>query len=491
MTLLIPGVEIWILSRTYDQSRSEVDFLLGFLHTAFRPYGKHMFREVHDTKTGELIIETKWGSELRVASAKAKGTITGRELELALVAEPGWVPEDILNHLRARMSSRLGRIILLGTPQGYGGLLGRMINLVGRDPKTDKVIRITPEKRTLASGCPWNISMLVYNLDPTHNPEYVKSELKAARMELLDSEYASEFEGLMSSSEGSKFPHIKPQHCKPIERMDYQDMAFVVGIDQGPRNFAWVLIATDGSKHIVADEKFDNDDRTMKVKLADARLEIRESIRRIGGNPDEWKLTIMDTDPPLLNELNEFEKEGRPWPTEVTWKHRNARFAGEVSENWRKEVYEYINDCSYRGTLLFDSERCYLLHDQLMRAQSKPMASDIDSSGESARSKGWIISDPLRKDHPADAFVFAVWTLFNNLVKPSDSPGKIGNCWEEAQAGFRYDFAVRERRELTGYGGSRREYREEDRKIFEEFFGRKKRESDYLIPSGYSPYKDY
>ena len=104
MTGLLPGVEIWILSRIYEDARSEVEYLRSFFQTAFYPLYDFMVHERFDSKTGEMTLTTKWGSEIRIKSAKSQGSVTGRELELCGVAEPAWVPDDLYEEVRARMS---------------------------------------------------------------------------------------------------------------------------------------------------------------------------------------------------------------------------------------------------------------------------------------------------------------------------------------------------------------------------------------------------
>ncbi len=180
LAFMIPGVEVWIMARVYAAADKEIEYLDKFLTTLFFPYTKHIIKKQLDTKTEELTLTSRWGSVLKVRSAKAKGSITGSELEFAGVAEPGWVSDEVYNHLRARMTSRLGRTVLLGTPQGFGGILGRFTNMVGKDAK-GRARRIPSSERTIAAGCPWNISLLKYSMDPKDNPEYVKSELEAAR----------------------------------------------------------------------------------------------------------------------------------------------------------------------------------------------------------------------------------------------------------------------------------------------------------------------
>lgn len=482
---LIPGVEIWILSRVYEDARSEVDYLKRFLNTLFYPFYDKMFKETFDTRTSELILLSKWGSELRVRSAKSKGSITGRELEAALVAEPGWVPEELYEELRARMSSRLGRIIMFGTPKGFGGILGRMLAARGRD-ENGRVVRIPPEKRTLAAGCPWGWSLLSYNLDPSDNPEYVKSELQSARWELMDEEYASEFQGIMTLQEGAKFPQIRERHLVNIPFEGYNNSVFVLGVDQGPKNFAACLVGYDGKRIIGAREYFEQDAMTMKYHMDVLRNSVPNWIKQLGGMDNAWRLTIFDVDPNILPELNEFELENRPWPTEITFRPKRQK----GTEQWRPEVYEYINSLAAPANpqLIFDMQHCQLLHDQLMMVQNKPENPDRD--GMQPNSKMWVVNDPWRGDHVLDAFVMALWTIFSNqlrtdvqIERPHQDP------WREHQAVFDYQRRIQEKKELSGFSTKEERKSFNVDKIFKEEFGR---ERPARTPfRGISPYKDY
>ena len=491
LTLMNPGVEVWILARIYEDARSEIEYLRSFIRTAFHPFGNHIIKEAYDAKTGELTLSTKWGSELRIRSAKSKGSITGRELEMALIAEPGWVHEDIFNHLRARMSSRLGRIVLLGTPQGFGGILGRMVNMIGRDPKTNKIVRIAPEDRTLAAGCSWNISMLYFKLAPDDNPEYVKSELGAARMELMDDEYASEFAGEMAGAEGALFPQIKPRHLLPIPRSLYQDCAYVLGVDQGPKNFASVVVGWDGTTAKVAFENYDPEPRTMKSKMYELREAVPVQLRKMGANSDYLRLTIFDTDPPLTNELREMEQEGKSWITPFTFKHRNLR-SRHMQENWRKETYEFVNELAVQGRIIFDAEQCYLLHDDLMRVQRKLANENMDV--DRGFGKGWEVNNPWRKDHVLDAFILAMWTIMTGQVKTVKEDRKEDVPFGEAKKAFRYQFANQERKELAGFAGYGNYTPTTANELFEEIYGRPRDpegDREMCIPPMVGPYKDY
>lgn len=463
---LVPGSEIWILAKNYSTARSEIEFFKKFIQTLFYPYYKNVIEsEVEDAKAGELIVRSRWKSEIRVVSAASKGSIVGRELDLALVAEPGWVDEGVLNHLRARMVSRLGRILMFGTPQGFQGVLGRFINLTGRDRK-GKITRIPPDKRTLASGCPWNVSLLKYQMDPTDNPEYVQSELDAARLELTDAEYASEFEGLMASAEGAKFPHITPDHIIRIPPYKLQECVYVLGIDQGPKNFAAVLLGYDNRKIYVIKEFFESQPRTMKSNLEVLYQQVPRWLKFMGCDPSQWLLTIFDAAPLIHNELLEMEEEGKAWPTETTF-----RPAERANLSWRPDTYEFINALAAAKdpNLLFDLE-CDLLHDQLMRAQNRPDNRDIDA--KNSNKKGWIITDAWRGDHVVDAFVMAVYTIaIGSLMKPDKMPTP-GDPFSEAKAAFDYMVAKSEQDELSGFNRGRSLSPSEDGALFEKHFGR-------------------
>lgn len=467
MAICVPGVEVWILAETYDRATKEVEFLQNFLNALFFPYYKQMVNVIRDKKTGEMIMTTKWGSEIRVKSSKAKGSITGHALELALCAEPGWLPADIYEELRARMSERLGRIIALGTPKGTAGFIGRLTNMHGRDPKTGRLIRWKREDRLIENNCPWGVSMLITRMDPSDNPEYVKSELANARMELTDEEYASEFEGIGISASGLKFSLVREDHLR-ITPDDFWDRAiFILGIDQGPKNFGACLIAYDGTDIVTAWEYFNSDERTtMKRNLIRLRARVPKWIEALGGNPDRWMMTITDQDPMLEPIFVEMEEEGQPWPTDITKRHRNM---AKLQENWRRENQEFINNMARHDNLFFhlfdlsyteedESPGAYLLHDQIR--QCLDVAEDPDRESKSSGLKGWQVNDPFRGDHVLDSWYLAVWLICSQQIRMPKrlSQGSSSDPWAVEKAQFTDSMAERERREL-GLGTTTRDPR--------------------------------
>lgn len=457
MGICLPGVEVWILAETYDRAAKEVEYLKRFLNAIFFPYFEQLFNVVHDKKTGEFILNTKWGSEVRVKSAKAKGGITGHPLEYALCAEPGWLPADIYEELRARMSERLGRIIAIGTPKGIAGFIGRLANMHGRDPKTGKFIRWKKEDRLIENGCPWGVSMLITHMDPKNNPEYVKSELDSARMELTDEEYASEFEGIGVAAEGAKFGLVRDHHLRTIEEDFWKRAVFMVGVDQGPKNFGACLIAYDGNDIVTCWEYFNSDERTtMKRNLVRLRARVPGWIEALGGDPERWTMTITDMDPMLEPTFAEMEDEGQPWPTDIAKRHKNMP---KLNENWRRENAEFINNMARDNHLWFhlfdipvvsedESPGGYMLHDQAM--QTIDVAEDRERESKTGNEKGWQVSDPFRSDHVLDAWYFAIWLVCSQQIQLPKTAATINtnDPWAGQKEAWNDQRASQEREEL-------------------------------------------
>jgi hypothetical protein len=464
LTFLLPGVEIWILSRVYEDARSEVDYIRRFIRTLFHPYENILVKEYYSAKTNELSMISKWGSELKVRSAKSKGSITGRALEIALVAEPGWIEGDLYEELRARMSERLGRIIALGTPKGTAGFIGRMVRTYGRDPRTGQYVRRQSHERLIENGCPWNVSMLEYGLRAHDNPAFVKSESGAARQELTDVEYASEFEGLMATIEGAKFGNVIESHLQKIPRAFFEEAEFVLGVDQGQTNFGACLVAYNGRRVIPCWEYFNSKDtESMQRNLTKLRQRVPLWIQKLGGDPTLWKLTITDRDPPLIGDFQDMADRGMKWPTEVVYRHRNNI---KYLQNWRRECQEFVNNLASRGNLLWhlsdeynmdsdESPGTGLLHDQVRNALD--VAPNPEAESKSDSKKGWDINDPWRGDHVVDAWYMAMWTILSGQfdVAPKSERLDQKDPWAEHKAAFDYKIAAQERQELTGYRDSR------------------------------------
>lgn len=477
LELLIPGTESWLVAKTYREAEKEKDYILRFFDTLFHPYGHHVVKKYESAMDGTLKMVTKWGSILEIRSATARASITGHELDLAMVAEPGWVPAETYEELRARMSSRLGRILALGTPKGETGFIARMVRTMGRDEE-GRIIRRRPEDRLIENGCPWNVSMMVFRLRPEDNPAYVKSELNAARQELTDEEYASEFRGQMTSIEGAAFPYITDDHLVPYQTLPLPEYKFILGIDQGPTNFAAVLVGWNGHRAVACWEFFDNTERTMRANLVYLHRRVPQWIHALGGRPENWGLTITDQDPPVWQILDELAVDGKAWPHDIVTRHQNRQRG--VTSNWRRECQEWVNNLSKKGRLLFatinlqmpvdspETPGAALLHDQLRLALDRPDDPDKESKVQSK--KTWIVHDKWRGDHPMDAWFMAMWCILSGQVPKDEESFPTYDPMVEARKAWEYQLLRDEMRELGPSPNANRPRTE--RGLFQEIFGR-------------------
>jgi hypothetical protein len=276
------------------------------------------------------------------------------------------------------------------------------------------------------------------------------------------------------------FPQLAERHLAEIPRAAHDNCVYVLGIDQGPKNFAACLLGFDGDRVIVVNEYFDNDPRTVMSKMDAIRDMVPGWIRHAGGDPDNWKLTIFDADPPVLNELNVFEDEGRDWPTDYTFRTKDKKGRWN-QENWRRETYEYVNVLAQPkpANIYFDDVKCDFLHDQLIRAQAR--TGDVDM-----KQKGWIIHDAVRGDHVPDAFIMALWTILSGQLLLPDRSFKADEGYTDAERAFEFQLRNDERRELSGFTGNKST--EDD--TFENVFGRPRKGKGQPASQQWH-YKDY
>jgi len=445
---LIPGAENWLLARIYENADKEFQYYQQFLQTLFYPVSKHMI-DISIDRTGDSSIKTRWGNITETRSGKAKGSITGHELEIIAVCEPAWVEASLFEEVRARMSSRMGRIIAFGTPKGFGGFLHRMKKLANRGP--DGHIR-SEKERLLSGGCPWNQSMAQFSMLPEDNPQYVISEKEAAKGELTKEEYESEFEGKMRAAEGSRFPFLTDKHCRKITREEIEKCVFILGIDQGTKNFGGTLIAWDGRRMFVVWEYFNDEAKTAKAKLIEINAMLPSVIAEMGGSAENWILTIFDADPPVQDTLQELKDEYRPWKTDETYRPKNLK----DYTNWREETIAWVNQQCTKMQLLFDKE-CDLLHDQLLEALILPQ--DTTKEKQNQNSKGWIVNDPWRGDHVMDAWLMATFCIKEGLLQlPAGGVGPV-EAFESQRLSQEHRRISDEKRELTGKDGDAEAWR--------------------------------
>jgi hypothetical protein len=327
--------------------------------------------------------------------------------------------------------------------------------------------KVKPEDKLIVNGCPWGQSMVILNVNAEDNPAYVRSEKEAAKHELTDAEYASEFEGLVASAAGAKFPCVQASHRRKVGRKEVELAIWILGVDQGERNFGACLQAWNGQTIYTMREFFDKTDTTIKANMIGLNDKVPAILRTAGGNSDFWNMTIFDADPPVHNILLELEEENRQWKTEITFRPKNKK--DQLS--WRIETCLWLNEMAKSGNLIFD-ESCDLLHEQVMEALRGP-----EDDTETEKKKGWIIKDAYRGDHVVDAWLMGCYLMMVGAVKPQPASENKIEAFEEQRRAFEYQRLSSETKELTGYGSEYRKSGMWEDELFTKLVGHKPRRS--------------
>jgi len=114
--LLIPNQKVWIVAPTYDLSQKVFHYLIRFL-AKIDPQGK-MFK-ISRRPFPKIDGTAANGSLLECKSTENPKSLLGEEVDLEIVDEAPLIPENIYQaYIVPVTSSRLGRIVFIGTPRG-------------------------------------------------------------------------------------------------------------------------------------------------------------------------------------------------------------------------------------------------------------------------------------------------------------------------------------------------------------------------------------
>jgi hypothetical protein len=106
----------WIVAPSYDLGAKEFEYVwAGLIETLKVPTKKQNW----NVRSGNMVIETEWGSWIRVRSAKDEDLLYGEELDGIIMSEASKIPGRIYQRvIRGRLTSRLGRLDIPTTPKG-------------------------------------------------------------------------------------------------------------------------------------------------------------------------------------------------------------------------------------------------------------------------------------------------------------------------------------------------------------------------------------
>jgi hypothetical protein len=219
-------------------------------------------------------------------------------------------------------------------------------------------------------------------------------------------------------------------------------------------------VAFDGDKIVPCWEYFNSDEfTTQKKNLLRLRARVPQWISQLGGNPANWKLTVVDRLPQLDQIFYEMEEEGVRWPTDISFRHHNI---AKLGENWRRETQEFVNNMARIDRLIFhdldamapenEIPGACQLHDQIQ--QTIDVAEDRERESKSDNTKGWMVSDPWRGDHVLDAWFFVMFAILSQELRVPEgrAVGSIArDPWGDQKHAFNVAHERREAKELSGY----------------------------------------
>lgn len=190
--VLSPGTNTWILGPTYDLAEKEWRVLVDDLATlGVLP----LAQQKQLGKPG--YIEFPWGARVWTKSADNPSSLLGEELDAVLLSEASQLPEKIWNrYVRARIGSRLGRVLIPTTPFGFNWIKSQFDRGVAQ--QADGAAAVT-----------WQESVAAWQFSVLENPHYDAAEYLAASEELPPEEFAEQFDGRFTSMSGRIFPMFR------------------------------------------------------------------------------------------------------------------------------------------------------------------------------------------------------------------------------------------------------------------------------------------
>lgn len=114
--ILRPGTNGWLVGPEYDVCRKEFDYLVRDLVTTlgFRPVDYH-----NSPETGRMVMRFPWGSEVICKTEKTLSKLLSEEVDWMILCEGTRLKESTYDRfLRARLGTRMGRLVLPSTPNG-------------------------------------------------------------------------------------------------------------------------------------------------------------------------------------------------------------------------------------------------------------------------------------------------------------------------------------------------------------------------------------
>lgn len=120
--MLVDGTRGWIVGPTYDLTGKEFAYVVDFLHRLKAPI-KGLSENVTSGHMKVTLANGSW-CECRSWHKETRKYLLGEELDWMILSEGSQCPKAVWDrYLRARLGSRMGKLVIPTTPHGYDDFL--------------------------------------------------------------------------------------------------------------------------------------------------------------------------------------------------------------------------------------------------------------------------------------------------------------------------------------------------------------------------------
>lgn len=260
--IMKPNTRGWIVGPKYEQPSKEFRYIYDYMvvQLGFRPKRE---LNIHYSTPGPQVLIFPWGSEVHTKSAENPESLLGEELDWLLLSEASRLDEKIFDaYLRARLGSRMGRVVIPTTPHGYNWIYKRFY-LPAIEGDKDYWAKIVSVKE---------------------NPLFDRDEYEKAKKELPDDIFKEQYDGEFVAQTGLIYKRFSRQ-LHVIEPFEIpRAWSRYMAIDPHPNTpcaVLWLAVDPHGTCFLY-DEMFIPDltipEIVEKIKAKEDKIPIRKRL---------------------------------------------------------------------------------------------------------------------------------------------------------------------------------------------------------------------
>lgn len=218
----------WMVGPTFTLARPEYEYVVNDVRSRLR---LAVSEELNSRRSEHAFVRFANGSEVYCVSASRPETLLGQEVDWMILCEAAHLSrESYERFLRARLTSREGRLIVPTTPRGHNWIKGLY-------------------ERGIEPGRAWQS----FRFATWDNPRVAAAEIEAARSELPAEVFDEQFGGAFVARAGRVYPEFeRAVHVRPVPRA--AGTLFWRGVDFGFTNpfvCLWAVLDRDDCLQVV------------------------------------------------------------------------------------------------------------------------------------------------------------------------------------------------------------------------------------------------